>query len=852
MYDLLLERTTELAAIGRAVRMARAGCGRQLLIAGPAGSGRTALLERACAHAEANQLTVLSAGGEERERDFPFALVRRLLEPHTSGVPWTRRYEALLELNRLLVATAPALVVIDDLQWSDAESLDWLAFLSLRLRRTGIVVVAGVDTGAPELIGPLEEAGAIVLPLRPLSEAAVAAMLHVTSGHSVRADFARACHRATAGHPLLVSELAAAAHRSRAQAEADAAEWVASVVPPGVTRFAARRLKPLPQEARALAHGVALLGANATLRDAAALARLDADAAAAACDQLRQAGILTGADTLAITPPLLARGVYETIPPARRALLHAGAARNVLGVVAAARHLLRSEPAGSLWVVATLRRAADEALERGRPGDAVEYLRRADRERVRSDRAGVLVALAAAERRVGDAAEIDRLETALMHGAPPVATTAALARALLAHGRTAEALALADADPTELHAGARLNPGAGHAAAVRLAATGGESRALSACRAAEAACAATSAERAIKLAIRALDGRELDPEAPAYFSACAALAWSDQLALARLHLDRALSHARRLGSVCGLVRAEAGHAIVALRGGELDAAIVHATTAIGGGGATALAVPARAVLVLALLEADRVEDAAASCDADTPELLYARGRVRLARCDLSGALDDFLTVGGELTRDAIQGPALIPWRSAAALALGPAGEGLARDEYALAARFGAPRAVGRALRALAAVGPVAERTERCRAAVAVLAPSEARLEYAHALCDLGASLRRERARRDARDPLRAALDLAVRCGATGLARRAREELAASGARPRRLAQSGPDALTPAELRVAHLAARGLANREIAHMLVVTVKTVETELTHAYAKLGIRSRRELAVALQPVG
>ncbi len=97
-----------------------------------------------------------------------------------------------------------------------------------------------------------------------------------------------------------------------------------------------------------------------------------------------------------------------------------------------------------------------------------------------------------------------------------------------------------------------------------------------------------------------------------------------------------------------------------------------------------------------------------------------------------------------------------------------------------------------------------------------------------------------------------ALDLAVRCGATALARRAREELAATGARPRRLAQSGRDALTPAELRVARLAARGLANREIAQTLVVTVKTVETELGHAYAKLGIRSRRDLPGVLEAAG
>jgi DNA-binding NarL/FixJ family response regulator len=116
------------------------------------------------------------------------------------------------------------------------------------------------------------------------------------------------------------------------------------------------------------------------------------------------------------------------------------------------------------------------------------------------------------------------------------------------------------------------------------------------------------------------------------------------------------------------------------------------------------------------------------------------------------------------------------------------------------------------------------------------------------MCDLGAALRRGGARRAAREPLRTALAAATHLGATALAARAREELAASGARPRRAAQSGRDALTPAELRVATLAARGLANREIAQELFLTVKTIETELGHAYAKLGIRSRRELHSAL----
>jgi DNA-binding CsgD family transcriptional regulator len=85
-------------------------------------------------------------------------------------------------------------------------------------------------------------------------------------------------------------------------------------------------------------------------------------------------------------------------------------------------------------------------------------------------------------------------------------------------------------------------------------------------------------------------------------------------------------------------------------------------------------------------------------------------------------------------------------------------------------------------------------------------------------------------------------------GAKPLATVARDELRATGARPRRAAFSGADALTPAELRVAQFAAQGLTNAQIAQDLFVTTKTVQTHLAHAYRKLDITSRRELADAL----
>jgi DNA-binding NarL/FixJ family response regulator len=132
-------------------------------------------------------------------------------------------------------------------------------------------------------------------------------------------------------------------------------------------------------------------------------------------------------------------------------------------------------------------------------------------------------------------------------------------------------------------------------------------------------------------------------------------------------------------------------------------------------------------------------------------------------------------------------------------------------------------------------------------AAASLSRSEARLEEAKALAELGAALRRANRRADARDPLRRGLDLAVRRGAAPVADLARAELRAMGVRPRR-AERGLSALTPSELRVARLAADWLGNRAIAQALFVTVKTVEIHLSSCYRKLAVPSRAELAAAL----
>src|SRR5919108_6017544 len=93
------------------------------------------------------------------------------------------------------------------------------------------------------------------------------------------------------------------------------------------------------------------------------------------------------------------------------------------------------------------------------------------------------------------------------------------------------------------------------------------------------------------------------------------------------------------------------------------------------------------------------------------------------------------------------------------------------------------------------------------------------------------------------------MDLAARCGAIPLAERARTELKALGARPRRLLLTGLASLTASERRVAQMAAQGLSNPEIAQTLFVTRKTVEKHLGNVYAKLEISERENLSRALE---
>jgi DNA-binding CsgD family transcriptional regulator len=237
-----------------------------------------------------------------------------------------------------------------------------------------------------------------------------------------------------------------------------------------------------------------------------------------------------------------------------------------------------------------------------------------------------------------------------------------------------------------------------------------------------------------------------------------------------------------------------------------------------------------------------------------PLVLQSRARVRLAQRRHGDAHADLLAAAARWQQLGVRHPGLASWRVDAAEALVALGDitaarRLAEQHLELAERvaLSGPRAAG--LRALARTAGSGERIALLERAAGLLADTPLRLEHTRALVELGAALRRANRRAAARRPLRQALDFAERDGMRRLARRARRELHAAGARPRRTALSGIDALTPAEHRVATLAAGGRGNREIAEQLYVTRRTVETHITHIFQKLGITSRDQLPALLE---
>jgi DNA-binding CsgD family transcriptional regulator len=818
---------------------------------------------------------------------------------------------ALYWLTANLAERCPILLAVDDLQWVDGPSQQLLAYLVPRLEELPVLLACALRSGEAEL-AELEallarEAPARTLRPAPLSAPAVGVLVRRAVGAGASDAFCEACHRATGGNPFLARELArVASAEGIAGGDADVG-GLRSLTPDTVMSSALPRIRRLGDRETAVARAVAVLE-RAELRHAAALAEIDDLDLVEAVDELVKAGIIAGDRPVRFAHPIIRDAVYRDLGDAARERAHRRAAMVLSQTGADARavasHLERTEPRGEEWAADALARAGLEALSEGSPEVAAPALRRALAEGVDRGRAAVLYQLGQAEAALGDPNAAARLMQARDEATDPddrARALVTLAETRFLAGEFAPSVdevgrALDELEGTEdAERPSNVQLYLGYVVIARAyAPSARDAHARIRGRAAGDSSEEPLAERA-RLAALAYDGflcgrpadvvREqaalgigdaalLDAGGPAawtFYLAAWALAGADGFDACEAALRAAEERATASGSLLGSAMVTHHRLWAHWRRGRIRHALADSEIALelAGRGWDLLRPAAGWARAECLIEAGDIE-AAAEVIGEIEQLapgvvgtgvegwpLMGRSRLELERGAPERALAAAIDAGSVLSALHTSNPAVADWRSRAGIAAAALGDGtrgreLWEEELRLARAFGAPRAIGIALRA----GGVIEGGERglalLREAVATLEPSPARLERARALTDLGAALRRARRPREAREPLREALQVAGECGATSLGRRAHEELLAAGARPRRTALTGVDSLTAREHRVAELAAAGLGNREIAQRLFITRKTVEAHLRNIFRKLEIASRDEVAELLGGAG
>jgi DNA-binding CsgD family transcriptional regulator len=822
-------------------------------------------------------------------------------EPAADSLP---TLHGLYWLTANVAARGPLLLGLDDLHWCDLPSLRWLAYLLPRMEGLDLTLLVGLRPAEPGVDAALmsqivSDPLATVIRPAPLSIEAATRLLRETLSPDAEDGFCAACQEETGGNPLLLRELV---HAIAAEGLAPTKENVPRLRELEAqvgSRAVSRRLSGLPPEATALARAVAVLGDDADPRQAAALAGLDEPAASEAAGALARVDVLRAQPPLGFVHPLIRAAVYDELTALDRDSGHARAGRLLAQAGTEperiAAHLLRSLPAEDPQVVATLRDAARRAGSRGASESAVAYLRRALAEPPpAAERAELLLELGSAEARVSGDAAVEHLRAAHALTDDPIRrakTALLLGRQLfLLGGEESDAvfvealaeLAGADAELERLLEAALVTNDlfapTHHGKAIerleRVRGGGGDTtvgeKLLLSLLAYHDARAGKPAAEVVPLARRALaDGTLVrgDVFGAAFVPPCTVLAMADLDEVLVVYED-ALAEAHRHGSTLAFAAAKVFRAQTLLWRGDLGEAEAEAGEALAAGdvwGSTArFAGHAAAFVADALMEQGRLDEAAAALTRagfgeslpESARLLFlgdSSARLRLLRGDLSGGVEALLEAGRRFEAVGSRNPAFIAWRSPAALALRRLGDEdkagrLVGEELELARSWGAPRALGAALRAAGLIEGGERGLGLLEEAVDALSESPARLEHAKARTELGAALRRANRRSEAREQLRQGLELATICGAASLAERAETELLATGARPRRIALSGVASLTPSERRVAELAAEGPTNREIAQALFVTQRTVEIHLTSIYRKLAISSRSQLSAAL----
>ncbi|QZY28802.1 helix-turn-helix transcriptional regulator [Nocardioides coralli] len=903
---MLVGRDLERRALAELLAGARVGEGRALVVSGEPGVGKTALLEDAAGLATG--MRVLRAQGVDAERMLAFAGLSQLLAPllplldEVPGVqsealrsalllgdadpgPVPTRFAvgaAALSLLSRAAEDRPLAVLVDDGHLLDEASADALVFASRRLTSDAVAVLVALRPGEPEQAwSPLPR-----LDLAGIDLPAAATLL----GEETPEDRVRRLHHATGGNPLALLELR----------DADLGPGPADLpLPVSVTvgRAFLDQTRDLDDDARTTLLVAATDGSSLVrVLDAARSLGVAAPTLTLAVD----AGLVSvREDRVEFRHPLVRSAVYGAAPPAVRRDVH----RALAAVVPPTQperlawHLSQSAVAPDDDTATTLQSVARTATSRGAHAVAATALERAaELAGTAAHRAGLLVesaygawlagwpqrALDLADRAVATAPDA-RVRAQQLRGA--VLTRAGSlpeAQATL----LAAAAEAADADPAlavslysdAVHATFLL----ADAAAATRCCTALDRLLETVTDADVVALARMASGMALVVSGRGAEGVDRVREALAPVAAGTA---SDQDLLRHPLLLQGALWVRERGPVRDAVIRAMGDLRDRAALGSLPLLLMQlgreaATTDRWDDAASAYSEGIRlaretgqtndlamALAGLAVLEARRgraepceayAAEAAGIAERDTVRVAglwaaAARGDLAAGRGDPAAAVGPYERVESLLAGTGFADPdqSCTPELVEVLLHLGRPAEAAERAaaHAGLAEQKGEAWALARAARTRGLCADTPEQAEAAFAeALELHAGTPDRYEAARTRLALGARLRRERRRVDARPPLREALSAFEDLGARPWADRTAQELEATGETAQRRDLGPVEQLTPQERQIAQLLAEGRTTREAAGALFLSPKTVEYHLRHVYQKLGIRSRTELAAAM----
>ncbi len=782
----------------------------------------------------------------------------------------------------------PVMLVVDDLQWADEDSLHALDLLVNTLQHQPCLVVYAVRSGeqvsAPESLSRVRRAST-TLALEPLTRAAVA--------EQVRASRADADERlvdevfaASGGVPFFLSELLTAPVGT-----SDAV--VASVV---------GRVNRVGKTAEFTAQAACLLDGQASVGTVAELTQQPVDVVADDISGLVSAQILDlDGGTIHPRLPMISDAIMAGMSASDASAMHATAARILASRGAAratvARHLVHTMAGSDPDVRKRLHERGEQAMQDGESDQAIRFLDRALAEGpVTADHVGLLGSAARAQAANG------RLDDAITLWERAVDLTdeesvrdqlrGEIGDALVQAGRHHDALEAfgsllenADTGPARqrlvvrmvmagLISGAsitHLRDQVTDVLAHDRGADSPEDRLSLAAGAVLQVFEGRPAAEVHELVARAISGGRLLEEetadGAAIYLATGVLGWLSAYAEADVLLTGAVEDARSRGSALGLANASACRGTIRMRMGmvteavaDLEIAMEQRTT-----GWNTFLGQAAAALVECRVARGELDQLAPLHDeleglSHVPGMTGAYATYALA--DLAAANGDHdraaqMYAGvGRLVGSRMDNPAILPWRAGESLArirLGQHREAVALSTENLrrAREFGAPFALAQALRTQSAVDPTGDRVALLREAMDLLRETQAPRLEAQVATDLAGMLILTQGNADHSEIvglLRRAESFAGFQELRPLAERVHRLLERVGEPVKRSVSDAVSALTVSERRVADLAASGLSNRQIAQQLFVTVKAVEWHLSNVYRKLGIRSRTRLPAVL----